>query len=421
MAPLGRWSAATFLMQLMSGLGALGSLVVTARALGPEARGVIAVFSATVTLSVGVCAFGVPHAVLHFVGRGAGLRAVLRRVWPMIVFGGATIVVVAPHVFRLGVGSASMTSVWLALVIAAVLAAGGTTVLQWFGLGLGRFAYVARARAVSVAASLGAVIFLWQLGRLTALSAAACLAFMWGLYGLLLLRGLRPLAHRPRLQREPAGVMRFALQSAPSAVGDSLGSRLDQWLVGLVATTATAGIYSVALGISEVILLPAQALGASLFAGASRSEIRGFPLKPVSIALGLSAATAGGVAASSAWGVRAVFGTSYAAAIGPMVVLALGTVFLAVQRALGPYMTGRGHPAYQSGASLVTAAVLAVGVGGLTPRYGALGAAWGATIGYIAGAAFTVAAVLRLPARPPASCVDASRAASAPSRSVQRG
>jgi O-antigen/teichoic acid export membrane protein len=371
-------------------------LVITARALGPDARGVLAIFSATVTLSVGICGLGVPHAVLHYVGRGTGFLEVLRRLRPVILLGSLGAVAAAPHLFRLGIGSSRTVSAWGMIVVVAVLAAGGGTLLQWLGLGLGRFSYVARARSISMAGALGAVIFLDHLGHLTPLTAAACWTLMWVVYAIQLFREFRPFSRNAMRQGEESSAVRFALASVPSAVGDSLGSRLDLWLVGLISAHAVAGNYSVALGVSEAILLPAQALGASLFAAASRREIEKFPSTPVWIALGLSSATAVGVAALAPWGIPAILGTKYDGAISPLMALAGGTAILAVQRVIGPYMAGLGHPACQSGASLVTAGSLAIAVVGLTPRYGALGAAYGSSIAYCAGTTFVLGALWRL-------------------------
>jgi O-antigen/teichoic acid export membrane protein len=386
-------------MQLASALSAMGFLIWTARALGPEARGVLAIFTATVTLSIGICGLGVPHAVLHYSGRGVGFLEVLRQVRPVLLLGSLLAIVGTPHLFGLGVGNRRMVSAWSALVIVAVLAAGGATLLQWFALGLGRFSYVARARSVSMVASLVALTMLARLHLLTPLSAASCWTFMWVVYVLQLYHEFRPFSAGPAVDGDVFSARRFALSSVPSAMGDSLGSRLDLWLVGLVSAHSVAGNYSVALGISEAILLPAQALGASLFAGASRREIEKFPAAPVSIALGLSVGTSVVVTALAPWGVRAIFGASYGDAIMPTVVLAGGAVFLAVQRAVGPYLAGLGYPAYLSGASLVTAGSLAIAVIVLTPRYGALGAACGSSIAYVVGTVFTLGSLWRLRSR----------------------
>ena len=189
----------------------------------------------------------------------------------------------------------------------------------------------------------------------------------------------------------------FALRSFPSVLGEGLGARLDQWLVGALMTVSSAGVYSVALGLCDIILLPSQALGFPLFAAASRSElVSSFPRKPLVIALSLSGVAAIVFAANAWWAIPLVFGDAYRDAVVPAIVIAIGSVALGAQRAIGPYMAGRGRPGLCSLASMTTAVVLAVSVVVLVPRFGLNGAASGSAIAYVTGGTLALWAALRL-------------------------
>jgi O-antigen/teichoic acid export membrane protein len=94
--------------------------------------------------------------------------------------------------------------------------------------------------------------------------------------------------------------------------------------------------------------------------------------------------------------IPAVFGDRYRAAVVPTIILAIGSIGFGVQRSLGPYLSGRGHPGYYSLASLTTAVVLGVTVVILVPRHGLIGAAIGSAAGYLAGGAFALTAALSL-------------------------
>jgi O-antigen/teichoic acid export membrane protein len=219
---------------------------------------------------------------------------------------------------------------------------------------------------------------------------------MWVLNALVLSLRVGRVPARGAGRPTPSEARRYALRSFPATIGEHLGSRLDQWIVGAMAALGSAGIYSVALGLTDALTLPGLALGSSLFAAASRSELPDdFPRKPLTAAIAVAATGAVLLAATAPWTIPLVFGERYRGAIVPTMVLALGAIGFGVQRSLGPYLSGRGRPGYYSLSSLTSATVLAVSVVILLPRFGLVGAAIGSAAGYLAGGSVALIAALR--------------------------
>jgi O-antigen/teichoic acid export membrane protein len=225
---------------------------------------------------------------------------------------------------------------------------------------------------------------------------------MWVINGLLLAVRTTRRSSAPGPPIRHADARRFALRSFPSTIGEHLGSRLDQWIVGIVTTVSAAGIYSVALGLSDALVLPGLSLGSSLFAAASRSELaHGVPKRPLLAVVAVTAAGALVLAVTAPWLIPIVFGARYRGAIVPTIILAVGSIGFGVQRTLGPFLSGRGHPGYYSLASLTAATVLGVTVLALVPHYHLLGAAIGSSAGYLAGGVVALVAAFVVGARAP--------------------
>jgi O-antigen/teichoic acid export membrane protein len=159
--------------------------------------------------------------------------------------------------------------------------------------------------------------------------------------------------------------------------------RVDVLLVNFYLGPAGAGVYSVALTLSEVLRgIPESAQTAVLsrlrlpdFGSTARSAAR------VAAAATLAAGTA--MAAGGRWLVPSVFGEAYAEAAAAFVWLVPGIVALAASYALSPLLLRAGEAHVGGIGATVGAAVMVVIDIALVPRLGLEGAAIGSTAAYV--------------------------------------
>jgi O-antigen/teichoic acid export membrane protein/peptidoglycan/xylan/chitin deacetylase (PgdA/CDA1 family) len=177
-----------------------------------------------------------------------------------------------------------------------------------------------------------------------------------------------------------------------------LNARVDQVLMGFLATEAALGIYAVAVNVSEVLLyLPAIVGTVLLPAVASSAPERTLSTTTAAARqLLLVTAVCGVVAAVLAPPlIPLVFGDAFAGAVTPFLWLLPGTLGYALLIVFASALTGSGLPGRSSAAWLIA---LLTGVAldlALMPRFGADGAAAAASAAFVAGGAAAVLAFRR--------------------------
>jgi O-antigen/teichoic acid export membrane protein len=174
-----------------------------------------------------------------------------------------------------------------------------------------------------------------------------------------------------------------------------LNFRIDQILMGLLASEAALGIYAVAVNASEVLLyLPAATATALLpIAASAEPEQRG--QQTLRAFRSAALLTTGAVVVAAILGpllLPVVFGTAFRSSVEPFLWLLPGALGFAATAVFSNALVASKSPGLSSLGPLVS---LVVGVAldlVLIPRFGATGAAAAASTAFLAGGSVAVAA-----------------------------
>lgn len=391
-----------------------------ARTLGPREQGFYSLTLAGALLAAAALNGGVGLAAVPALRSGeASARRLLRaQLWWIAAVGGA----LALTALAAAGPAREAAARWLgwdaaAAAAAAVIVLGALAgdVFFYDLLALGRLVagpLLNLARAGVLLAGAGALALGGGLGLTSALAAyaAAQAAGAAGLLGLLLrtARGgagepaastgpVPPPAGGPRPpspQPAPRALLRRLLACGWvgqfSAVAAMLHQRLDLALVTVWHGAAAAGVYSIALLLGELLWnLPAALSPVLVYTSAAPDGgPRRDRLAARAVRAGLLATLAAAVplAALAGWLIPALFGPAYAGAAAPLRTRLPGVVAYAVGGVLAGDFIGRGRAAWNTQASVLTAAVNAAAGLWLIPRHGLAGAGWASTLAYLAGA-----------------------------------
>jgi len=199
-----------------------------------------------------------------------------------------------------------------------------------------------------------------------------------------------------------AELLRAGLPFLGFNVGQVVAFRADRYLLGLLSTTAAAGLYSVATTPAELLRLPVTALGQVLM---QRTAATGTTLAAVRRACVLTVAVTVPPAvvlfAVADPVVGWVFGPRYAAAGGVLRVMVVSEVAVALFLVMSRIAAGAGL-ARSTGVATVAGAVAGVGtLCLLAPAHGAVGAAWASLVGYVVMTVFVLPPLVRHARRQP--------------------
>jgi O-antigen/teichoic acid export membrane protein len=376
--------------------------VFIARVLGPEGRGLTALFQSGVNLGYAFLSLGVPQAAIYFISRrDFTSRAVMEA--------GLTVTLLATAVTALFVLGAMLffedelsgdrLPLWLAvLAMPAILQ---LFVIEGVLRGQGRFGAnnaldvfipaitVAGLIAVELAAGLTVRLSIWT-WTLTFLPAVVL--------GYWLIRpGAWP--RRPRTDAVLQKTVRFGVQSQLSNLIQLLNYRLDAYLVLLFVDTSGVGLYAVGVSLSEGMWFIANSaaivLLTNLTAGDADYAARMTPLVCRNTLL-VTALASIPAAAVSPVVVPLVFGADFDDAVLPFVLLLPGAIALSGAKILSAYVFSRGRPMINAWIALATLVVTIAIDLALIPWFGVPGAAAGASIAYCLSLALTALAYRRL-------------------------
>jgi O-antigen/teichoic acid export membrane protein len=385
-------SALLFGAQIATNLGYFVAVLFFARGLEVSARGTLAFLTITALVVSRLASLGIGDATTVFAARNPGQRSTLFS--NLIAFVTVSMLGAAGLVCALilvtGIHPAGLEYSQLLPLSLAILASGLVDAGYAFLLGLGRISELATLSAIGpwIYASLVAVTSIW-LG-LTATRAMVAWAIGHALWATILLAGslrhTRPAAADRVLLRS---TLVFGLRAWVGGLSRFLNFRLDQILMGFLATEAALGIYAVSVNASEVLLiLPGSAAAATipLLARAQRHDRLERTLR---ILRSVTLVTTGTVVVAMAAGpplITLVFGDRYEGAITPFLVLVPGAIFYTVMA------IGSGSLVADSAPGRSSVGPVAALVGGLVldviliPPYGATGAAVASTAGFACGA-----------------------------------
>jgi O-antigen/teichoic acid export membrane protein len=392
---IARGSALLLLAQVLGNAGYFVAVLVLARSLTPAGRGTIAFVTTAVVVVGRVLELGVTQATMVLAAQREEDRpALLANVALFCLAAGASGGCAMGVVFGLAHVGPRLDRAELAAVGAGVLVGslfdGGYAVL----LGLGRlreWTMVAAVMPWIYALSLGAVSAIGSLTILRALVVWVVAHGCWAVAAFLLARRYVPLG-RPRLEllRES---LSLGIRAWLGSLSRFLNFRLDQIILGLLATQATLGIYAIAVNLSEVPLYLPGAVATAAIPAIARAR----PDRRVDQALTsfrvlflITFATVV-VACAGAPLLPFIFGDAYRASVVPYLWLLPGALGYAASGVLSSALLSSGRPFLSSLGPLVS---LVSGVAldfALIPSLGATGAAVAASAAFVAGG--TVACV----------------------------
>jgi len=393
-----------FLTYLGSAALGFGVQLLVARALGPDGRGVYALFLLSAAIAQGVLGLGMNVSAVYYLGKR---QATVSR----IVGNGEIIVVASGAICAL-------------LVLLAWPVLGDTFVDH--GVPYWTFAFVvplfvnygllvAVLQGTSRFLSMNAIILAQPIVQFGLLGAGmtlgdvdttnAVLYWSGGTFAATLLALAllgRPALRLPEwLRVDRTGLreqVRFGLRGQVGNVMQLLNYRLDQYIVLLFVNTAGVGIYAVAVGLTQSVWFFANAVATVLLPRLTATDeadaARTTPLVCRTTLL-VSALSALALAAVSP-AVLMLFGHAYRPSLTPLFWLLPGTVALAGSKILTSYVFSQGYPGTNSLITIAALAVTIVADFALIPPFGVAGAAAASTLAYGAHFALSLLAYRRV-------------------------
>lgn len=384
-----------------AGLGFI-TAVLLARTLGPEGRGVTALYQAAVSLGFAFLGLGISTAIFFYLGR----RDITGR---QAMEAGLSVTLIAIALSGIGVGIAALAfgqdlvdedvPYWLAVVAipALVQFRAVEAVLRAQGR-FGRMNLLEISLPLSILGLLGAVELLDGLTIYRAVVAWSLAFLPPVVLGYALLgpsQWPRRLAGRDLLLK----AARFGMQGQLSNLIQLLNYRLDSYLVLLLVNASGVGLYAVGVSLSEGMWLIANSVSVvlltNLTAGDEENAAR---MTPIVCRNTLLVTAAGSVvaAALAPFAIPAIFGDAFDDAIVPFLWLLPGTVALAGTKILASYVFSRGRPLINAQIAFVTLVITVVADLLLIPAFEVSGAAAASSFAYCCSLALSAVAYRRI-------------------------
>lgn len=371
--------------------------VVTARLLGPQLRGELAVMIAIPSLVAALGLMGGDTANLYFAGRSRGAHAAV--VGFALAHAAVIALVVALPLALLGL---AWPAARLGLPAGSFVLAVALTPILTLVLLLGA-AESGRHRAARVALLTTAATAMWLLGTLAA--AAVGVRDVSSLFALFLAAqaalGIALLAlgwprHGEGTSLAARAYLRYAAGANISGIALLVMLRLDVPLIQVFAGPVEVGLYAVALPISESLLLLSTAIGLVLLPSiATGAADRERTIVITQLASYGAVAVALCLAVAAPFLVPVVFGPEFGASVPILWALLPGAVLFTAGRTLHTYLVATSLRAATGGALAALAIVVVLSLA-LIPRYGALGAAMASSAGYAGFALVNASTFARL-------------------------
>ncbi len=226
------------------------------------------------------------------------------------------------------------------------------------------------------------LVFVWiSIG----VTAATSLALLWA---------VRPWLHDFGATSGLSGVVSFALPCALANLAQFLNYRLDVFVVSYLLGSEQVGLYTLAVGVAQLVWLISNAVAVVLLprvaaSGGATRENAATTARATRLTLCVSLAMAGALGAARPL-LPLVYGEAFQRSIAPFLWLLPGVLSFAVVGVIASYIAGIGKPQVNLAIALVGVSfTLALDLL-LIPRLGIVGAAIASTISY------SVSAVLSL-------------------------
>lgn len=254
--------------------------------------------------------------------------------------------------------------------------------------GTKRFGWSGAARTIFFVVQAAGFAALWFAGHLTvATGMIVMMSSQASAMTLALTAVLRKL--RPRWQpswSEFKNSLQYGVRDYPGGVADFTTLRLDQMMLGAVASNVAIGLYVIAVRCSEVTSLAATAVAAALMpevaASTEREQAEALWSRSLRITLYLDVVLLVPLWLGAPYILRVLFGASFVPATQPFRWLLLAAAAWGLGSIVISGLRGFGHPGLSTMAKFTAAIVTAVALVTLLPKYGITGAALASLIGY---------------------------------------
>jgi O-antigen/teichoic acid export membrane protein len=385
-------AAATFGTNIAVAVVSLLNVLVTARTLGPDGRGELALLTTIAILTASLSAFGLYEANANMGGREPELRGPLaaNSLVLALALGSVAAAAVAALVAvfpAIGGGTdPALQALALAVIPVLILQSSLITLIQsQYGFGVTNAAWLLApltnlalngTLAVLGLLTVGSAVVVWIVGQLVATA-------------LLVWHAVRGLPGVPRPDRRLArDMLSFGTRTHLGRVMTMGNYRLDQWFVGAIAGQRELGLYSVAVAWAEALFYLPTALGMVQrpdLVRASPSDAGARTAVVFRAALLLTALLAVGLVIAAPILCVGFFGEDFRGSIDDLRVLAFGAFGIVALKLLGNALIAQSKPMRANiGVAVAFAATVALDLL-LIPSHGGLGAAIASTAAYTAG------------------------------------
>jgi O-antigen/teichoic acid export membrane protein len=385
----------------LSTAGALGATVLSgiasiiiARSLGVTARGRWAVISSLAVTVGTIGGAGLPIATAYAAARlrGAARRELVQSALVATVVCGclsALVYLILGTVLQLPAPTAAV--VVGAAIPAATIAYAVTHQLTLTVGSMRWFAVIQLANALVTLVAVGLLALTFGLTVLAVVIISAGGSAVGAVVSLVALRRSAVLGTRPWVKRPVAiaaalrPYLLYALMTFATLSLTQIVQRVDVLLIGGYRGPHAAGLYAVAVQVTDLMLVVPAALGLAMFRRGANSAPTHYKDARILLRLTGAIAVIGALVALvlGGWIIPLVFGSAYRGSVDPFRLLLPGTIAFSLQSVLSQYLAGRGRPrivliAWITGAVLGLVADLIV-----IPAYGITGAAVVSSASYV--------------------------------------
>lgn len=401
----------TFATTVASNVALGGVSIVIARSLGPSEKGSYDLILATAALLATFLGLSLPTGVTYVVARGdAAVRPIIGRVSGLVVVQAILAVGLLVGIRNSPVAFAFIPPGLGDFVMWATIVLVGLTLLQstFRAVVVGRRKIVLANRLDLFGRLSQLILFaaawgtLWRLGReprvfhfvwlAVASVAITCVLYFRAAYA--------EAGTTPSDEKAIGKVWRYALTCHAGNIAQFLNYRVAVFLVGYFLGTTAVGHYTLAMTLSQLHWLVAQAAATVLLpvvaARSGAGENSAVHVAAVSrMVVAITCVTALATAIISGTLVPWVFGAEFEGSLLPLYLLLPGVVAFVPSIVLASYFGGHGRPSVHlkgSATGLVTMLVLSVW---LVPRFGTAGAAVATSAAYLLGSAVLLVAFTR--------------------------
>ena len=387
-------SAQLFAAKLVGNAGYFVAVLLLARGLGPAGRGEIAFLIVTSLILARVASLGVAEATIVFVARRPAERGV--QLWTAVGFAGAAAAATAALagaglVLLADDGPAAIGGVEALVLVGAAVAVAIAEIGNAFLLGCDRV----REQAVITGSSSWMYVLLLTIVWLSDSLTVALAALAWaGAQALRMLWVLSRSAEGIGFHWPSTAVLResiaFGSRAWVGSLARFLNFRVDQLLMGFIATASALGIYAVAVNAAEVLLYFPSTTAVALMPLAARSDPSGRVEVVLRAFRSAALVTVAGAIVAAIIGpvlIPRVFGEDYDGSVAPFLWLLPGAVGFAAMGVFSSALVASSLPGRSSFGPVVSLVVgLALAIA-LIPPYGPVGAAAASTVAFICGGA----------------------------------